>query len=180
MRKTWQERWWVKVAKGSEDECWLFIGSLRRGGYGVFWDGVRNVAAHRWSYANFVGEIPEGLDVLHRCDNPPCVNPAHLWVGTHATNMADASAKGRFGGPNAGGRHLASRKNDWDRVAEIRRRYRAGESRRELAKEYDLEYSTVRKIARGAMWPEEAAPAVGRAREDQALYDTRKRDIVVR
>ena len=172
MRKTWQERWWEKVTKGDEDECWLFSGSIGRGGYGYFWDGEsterpKTVGAHRWSYSHFVGPIPADLDVLHRCDNPPCVNPSHLWVGTHAENMADAVEKGRFSGVDAGGRHVVSRKNDWDRVREIRRRYRAGESRRDLASEYGLEYSTVRKIARGAMWPEHLDP----------LWVARHRDI---
>lgn len=174
MRKTWQERWWEKVDKRGEDDCWMFTGSVKRGGYGSFWDGESSdrpkiVSAHRWAYIQFVGEIPEGLDVMHKCDNPPCVNPSHLRVGTHAENMADAAEKGKFSGHDAGGRHLTSRKNDWDSVREIRRRYRAGESRRVLASEYGLEYSTVRKIVRGAMWPEHLDPL---------WSPSRQRDIV--
>ena len=158
-RLTWQERWWPKVDKRGADECWIFTGSKRRGGYGLFWDGEstkhpRTIGAHRWAYEKSIGPIPGGLDVLHSCDNPPCVNPYHLWVGTHAENMADACAKGRFSGPNAGGRHLATRLNDWERVREIRRRFREGASRRELAREYSLEYSGVCKIVNGTMWQE--------------------------
>ena len=158
-RLSWQERWWTKVDKRGDDECWIFNGAKGTGGYGYFWDGLstvrpKKIGAHRWSYSKFVGPIPDGMDVLHYCDNPPCVNPSHLWVGTHAENMADACAKGRFSGPNAGGRHLAVRLNDQERVREIRRRFREGASRRELAREYNLEYSGVCKIIKGKMWPE--------------------------
>lgn len=176
MRKTWQERWWEKVDRRDDDECWIFTGSTARGGYGSFWDGEsvkrpRIVSAHRWSYTQFVGPIPDGLDVLHSCDTPACVNPAHLRIGTHAENMQDAREKGKFGGPDAGGRHHFSRLNDWDRVREIRRRFREGASRQSLAREYGVEYSGMCKIIAGKMWPEEA---MGDAAQDSALFRERQ------
>jgi hypothetical protein len=75
--------------------CWEWVAAKDRDGYGQF-KGNGHVRAHRFSYDEFVGPIPEGLQVLHRCDNPSCVNPEHLWVGTNADNMADKCEKGRL------------------------------------------------------------------------------------
>lgn len=95
MGKTLEERFWEKVEKGTPDECWPWTAGRAGGAYGSFRDGTRMVKAHRWSWEYHVGPIPDGLWVLHHCDNPPCVNPAHLWLGTHVDNQADKIAKGR-------------------------------------------------------------------------------------
>lgn len=93
------ERLWLKVRKG--DGCWTFTGARNGYGYGVLIetvDGQRHERlAHRvaWSEAN--GPIPAGMVICHHCDNPPCVRPDHLFLGTHADNMADMIAKGRAG-----------------------------------------------------------------------------------
>lgn len=67
----------------------------KRGGYGRLYDGERVVDTHRLAYELWVGPIPNGLDVLHSCDNPSCIAPKHLWCGTHQQNMKDRDAKGR-------------------------------------------------------------------------------------
>ena len=77
------------------DGCWGWNGSTGRSGYGKFHVNGMRIGAHRAAYIAFVGEIPEGGNVLHRCDNPICVNPEHLFIGTHGQNMSDMKAKGR-------------------------------------------------------------------------------------
>lgn len=88
---------WQKVDKGTEDGCWIWTGARHRKGYGRFAvANRRKVYAHRYSWELAHGPIPDGLFVLHRCDNPPCVNPGHLFLGTNQDNMRDAAAKGRL------------------------------------------------------------------------------------
>lgn len=88
------ERFWTKVRRG--DGCWEWTGSRNRPGrYGrVLWRGKR-LLAHRVAWTVAGGEVPDGLRVLHRCDNPICVRPEHLFLGTQADNVADMIAKGR-------------------------------------------------------------------------------------
>lgn len=82
----------------SPDDCWTWIGSTDKDGYGHFDSNSKTIAGHRASWIVHNGEIPNRLHVLHRCDNPPCCNPAHLFLGTHSDNMADGARKGRFPG----------------------------------------------------------------------------------
>jgi|SRR3990167_672660 len=82
-----------KVNKRSDDECWEWIGAHTDVGYGVFGRPMRG--AHRVSYALYYGKLPANLLVCHKCDNPKCVNPHHLFLGTHSDNMKDRNTKGR-------------------------------------------------------------------------------------
>lgn len=91
------ERFWEKVDRRSPDECWPWLGRARTSfGYGAFAIGRdRANRAHRIAWELTNGPVPVGLSALHRCDNPPCCNPAHLFLGTQADNIADMVAKGR-------------------------------------------------------------------------------------
>lgn len=90
------ERFWEKVNKGTPEECWNWTAAKRPDGYGNFSisHGIF-VAAHRFAYELAYGPIPEGLLVCHKCNNPSCCNPAHLYAGSQLDNMNDAKRSGR-------------------------------------------------------------------------------------
>lgn len=140
-----------RLKPGNPEECWPWDGARVSRGYGSVSakseSGRRRqdtVGAHRVSYELNVGPIPDGMHVLHRCDNPPCVNPAHLFLGTHADNMGDMKRKGRQArGPclNRAGERSGNAKIGAEQVKEIRRKYDSGcYLLHELGEEYDLSY----------------------------------------
>jgi hypothetical protein len=119
------------------DTCWLWKGTRHQYGYGIFlMPGEKPVRAHRYSYEYFVGPIPEGKIILHLCDNPPCVNPAHLRLGTKRDNAMDKISKER---------HWRGKLSDSDIDAII-----ASDKRQsELAKIYEVDQSHISRIKRG-------------------------------
>ena len=89
-------RFFDLVKKHDGDGCWLWLGTCRGDGYGLTkTEDRKTIGSHRMAYLLTYGEIPDGLLVLHKCDNPPCVNPEHLFLGTHQDNRDDMLKKGR-------------------------------------------------------------------------------------
>lgn len=132
--------------------CWMWS-RPRKDGYGDLRDPKKlskKVLAHRAMFELFNGPIPEGLGVLHKCDNPGCVNPEHLFLGTHTDNMQDMAAKGRTGirrGEDQPGTTLTEAK-----VREIRRRHAGGESQDSLAKVFGVGQSSISRICLRLKW----------------------------
>lgn len=91
------KRFWERIIRRGDNECWGWSGSCQEWGYGQLWDSDknRNIGAHRVSYEIHFGPIPVGMFVCHHCDNPPCCNPKHLFLGTTQDNTADCVSKGR-------------------------------------------------------------------------------------
>jgi uncharacterized protein (DUF433 family) len=151
------KRFWDKVAKAGEDECWEWNGIRNDREYGLFYDNGRYRRAHRISYRLSFGPIPEGMTyVCHKCDNPSCVNPSHLFLGTPQDNMDDKIRKGRH---HHGSTFSGSILSEVD-VESIRRRRKSGESYPSIAKDYPVTTGVVRDAAVGKGWTHvEEAPA---------------------
>ena len=142
------ERFWRRVEK--TEGCWLWMGCRLKGGYGRLWYVDRLVLAHRLAYFLTFGEIPTSINILHDCDNPPCVKPGHLFLGTQADNVHDAIRKGRdvsSPGELNGGARLSELQ-----VLEIRRLYECGKIRSRLAADYKVNWSTINRIIRKQTW----------------------------
>jgi hypothetical protein len=151
------ERFWSKVDKsGGENSCWLWTAYRNEDGYGkIGWNGHAQ-SAHRISYLLTYGEIPDGLQVLHNCpegDNPACVNPRHLWLGTHQDNMDDMARKGRRKSTSQPGEKHGRHKLTEQQVLEIRQRYALGGiSQRALGELYGVAQWTVGLIVNHKHW----------------------------
>jgi hypothetical protein len=146
------ERFWSKVRKAGDDECWIFTDHKDDCGYGMFCLTPlrRSVRAHRVAYEFTFGEIPPGLCVLHSCDNPPCCNPRHLSLGTRADNNLDRDRKGRHI-PFIGQDHPRTKLVDSD-VVEIRRLVETGMKHADIGKMFGVKDITVTAIANRRIW----------------------------
>ena len=136
------ERYERFVVRG--DGCWGWSACTNSLGYGH----VAKRYAHRVAYELFIGPIPHGMEVCHRCDNPPCTNPAHLFLGTRAQNAADAASKGR----TLRGERNASAKLTAGQVREIREMCTNGWPQRRIARAFGVSQSQVSSIVRGKAW----------------------------
>lgn len=142
--RTPDERFWAKVAIAGPDECWEWRGARNQYGYGAFGGRER---AHRHSYELSNGPVPTGLHVLHSCDNPPCVNPAHLRAGTPKDNSQDKKERGRMVIPV--GEHNGKSKLTREAVIEIRN---TSATSREMAEKFGVTTMTVQSIRAGHGW----------------------------
>ena len=148
-------RFWSKVEFASD--CWMWTayrgddGFGKNKGYGRYSYSYTQSLAHRFVWVTINGPIPKGLCVLHHCDNPGCVNPEHLFLGTHTDNMADMIAKGRKKTCN-GERHLYAKLTEAG-ILDMRRRYAKGDiAQRELAVEYGVVQSAISMAINGVNW----------------------------
>lgn len=131
------ERWGWCVADAG---CWVFRGSRNKDGYGVMTVRGKRTLTHRLAYETWVGPIPDGLIVRHKCDNPPCINPEHLEVGTHRENSEDMVRRGRLG---------ALAKLSAGDVAEIRA---STCTRQALSQRFGVSPSTIDKLINRETW----------------------------
>ena len=146
-------RFWRHVAK--TEGCWFWTGNKLLSGYGVMHvrgkDGSRDcqLRVHRLSYELHYGQIAEGMDVLHRCDNPACVRPDHLFVGSAGDNARDKVSKGRQARGETHGHSLVTEAQ----VRELRSRFAAGGvTYKALGAEYGLSRSGATDIIKGKRW----------------------------
>lgn len=159
MKEKDRKRFLSKFKQGNPDECWEWEGSLRNG-YGNFNLNGKIKASHRLSYIIFKGEFPDGLCVCHSCDNPACVNPNHLWLGSYKDNNLDCVKKGRrpdkrgkngfwWGKhPNQGEKNPKVKLTE-EQVREIRS---SNLLQKEIGKIYNLNQTTISKIKLGKIW----------------------------
>lgn len=141
------ERFWRRVTK--TPGCWLWTGTRDEYGYGVVWANDSRNTAHRYSYRLHFGNIPDGLCVLHRCDNRVCVRPDHFFLGTNQDNMNDMVAKQR----QCRGESMHSSKMTVAKVIEMRRQHdEDGRSIFSLSKEYGIHNKSAHDIIFRKTW----------------------------
>lgn len=140
---------YAKIAAGKPDECWEWQGTIETGGYGVFSWESKSVKAHRFVWETTNGDIPAGMFICHKCDNRPCCNPDHLFLGTHEDNMADMTRKGREAKGEMNGSAILTEKE----VMAIRKEYAHGNvSCQELGDKYGVAGATISHIIRRVIW----------------------------
>lgn len=134
---------------GGADKCWPWLSYRDGQGYGKYGP---NSSAHRLAWRFTHGDIPPGLCVCHSCDNPPCCNPAHLWLGTNAENSADKVAKGRQRSGIVRGERNGQAKLAREDVLEIRTLRAAGITTTALAQRFGCSRRQIDRIVAGEKW----------------------------
>lgn len=172
MKKTIEERFWSKVDKngpampGMESCCWVWTnGARNHDGYGKFTATGKTKIASRAAWEFSKGPIPVGMCVCHRCDNPPCCNPAHLWLGTNAQNISDRDVKKRNNAASgnrhgthtrpdrvARGERQGSAKLTEEDVKRIRVMVALGEPQKKTAIDFGVSRSLIGLIVKRKIW----------------------------
>lgn len=146
-----EKRFWAKVKKGDPAQCWIWMGTLGHKGHGTFRvNSKKNEGAHRFSYQSIYGEIPKGMCICHSCDNPSCVNPLHLWVGTRSDNNTDRANKGRSACGEGEYNNLSKLKNS--QVIRIRELLKEGWTQCKIAEIFGVSQSQISHIKLGKAW----------------------------
>ncbi len=149
------ERFWRYVSKLGPKDCWVWTGSRFKAGYGMLHSkvGGQPYYAHRLSYEMHVDDVLPSDVVRHKCDNPPCVNPLHLLIGTHFDNHRDCVERGRFkNAPPMPGESNPNSKLTQESVRELRRLRKEGWRRKAIAEHLSISESAVKKVMSGATW----------------------------
>lgn len=150
------KRFWSRIHKS--DGCWEWIGGRDRRGYGYIgldasFGKSRTIKTHRAAWTIHYGLIPEGLCVLHHCDNPPCVRPDHLFVGTNLDNIINKMEKGRAALPMNRGEGHGLAKLNAEQVLQIRELYATGKfSYREVGERFGVFLTNIRSIVKRDSW----------------------------
>jgi hypothetical protein len=142
------DRFMEKVSPEPMSGCWLWTGAVTSGGYGTFTVRDKTVRAHRYSFEHFRQSIPAGLDALHKCDVRMCVNPDHIFIGSHADNMADKVAKRR---QPMGDKHGRAKLTE-EMVLDIRTSVASGVTQRQMGDKYNVSNQTVSEIVNRKKW----------------------------
>ena len=155
---------WSKSGRQGQNECWNWTGAIVRG-YGRFRTSKHTVdIAPRVAYALYYGTPPDERVVCHRCDNPRCVNPHHLFLGSQRENLRDMRMKGRDATQDMRGEGNPSARLNWEDVDKIRGRIAEGETNRSIARDYPVSDAMISRIRKNKAWvkpsPTQGAPDV--------------------
>lgn len=151
VRDSPQERFFKNISeKNHPNGCWIWDGLVNDALYGRMIILKKEIGAHRYAWELYNGEIAAGLIVCHKCDNPSCVNPDHLFLGTHKDNTFDMIEKGR--GPNFKGEKHPGHKLNNKQVKEIKNKLLLGEKQADLAREYKISPMTISNIKLKKQW----------------------------
>lgn len=149
--ETLEDKFWRRFEVAGKDDCWEWQGTKDPHGYGSISKNNRTFYAHRISYEINVGEIPEGIFVLHSCDNPSCVNPKHLFLGTQADNVADRDKKGRqVRGERVKGSKLTEKKVI--RMRDLRKKHGKDMPYRVIGKKFNVSQQSAHDAVNGHSW----------------------------